>query len=155
MTKNEETIYVFAFRYALSRGTAAPSIVISEILRRIDEINPQFIEQFISDTTHALLHGVCKDLYKYEWATFIDKLLLHRDGKRSIDGFEFLESKMHFENKHLFRIEVYQKTKSKNFMYVAKELEVYNKQKEVSRRTGKPSLDVYDKIMGDIMEAAK
>lgn len=156
MTRTEEVILIFAFRYALNRGTAAPSIVIGEIMNRIDEINPQFIDQFISDTTHALLHGLCDDLCKYEWASFLDKLLIHRDGKPSIDGCEFLDSWMHIENKRLFKIEVYKKkTKSKNFLYVAKELEVYTKPKEVSRRTGKPSLDVYDKIMDDIRNAAK
>lgn len=156
MTKNEEAIHIFAFRYALNRGTAAPSIVIGEIMKRIDEINPQFIDQFISDTTHALRHGLCEDLCKYEWASFLDKLLIHRDGKPSIDGCEFLNSMMHLENNRLFRIEVYtKKTKSKNFLYVAKELEVYTKAQEVSRRTGKTSIGVYDKIMGDIREAAK
>lgn len=161
MTKNEEIMIVFAFRYALNRGTAAPSIVISEILRRIDEIDQFFVDQLISDTAHALRHGLCEDLCKYEWASFLDKLLIHRDGKPSIDGCEFLNSRMHLENNRLFRIEVYKievykkKTKSKNFLYVAKELEVYTKPKEVSRRTGKTSIGVYDKIMGDIMEAAK
>lgn len=155
MTQHSEAIFVFAFRYALNRGTAAPFIVTSEIMKRIDEFNPQCIDQFITDTTHALLHGLCEDLCKYEWASFLDKLLIHRDGKPSIDRFEFLDSRMHLENNRLFRIEVYKKkTKSKNFLYVAKELEVYTKPKEISRRAGKTSIDVYDEIMGEIKRHA-
>lgn len=146
MTQHEEAIYVFAFRYALNRGTAAPSIVIGEILRRIDEINPQFIDQFISDTAHDLRHGLCDDLCKYEWASFLNKLLLHRDGKPSVDGFEFLESRMYMENEQIFRIEAYQSLTDRDFMYVLKRFNRHGTYDELDRRTGGDPMKVYDEV---------
>lgn len=154
MTRTEEVILIFAFRYALNRGTAAPSIVIGEIMKRIDEINPQFIDQFISDTAHGLRHNLCDRCGINDWACFLNKLLLYRYGKPSIDGFDFRESKMHI-TKRILRIEAYAKTSGNEYLYMAKELDKDMKFIEVASATGRDTIMVYDKIMGDIRDAAK
>lgn len=152
MTKNEKDILIFAFRYVLNRGTAAPSIVIAEIMRRIDEVDQFFVEQLISDTVNALRHDLCDKCVKNDLACFLDKLLLHRDGRQNIKGFEFRESKMYIENKRIFRIEAYANTSGNGYLYMAKELDKDMKfcVVEVSSQIGRDPIMVCDNVMDDV-----
>lgn len=61
MTYNEETLLVFAFRYALGRRSAAPGIVADELIRRWPDMSVWSRQQIRNETADAIHRGNAGD----------------------------------------------------------------------------------------------
>jgi hypothetical protein len=49
---NEETVWIFAFRYAIGRKTTAPWIVSQFLRENIHRVKSMFLDQMANDITH-------------------------------------------------------------------------------------------------------
>ena len=61
MSFNEDSVYLFAFRYALGRMTTAPTTVSEEITRRAKEIRPETKLQMQHEISLAIQWGRAGD----------------------------------------------------------------------------------------------
>lgn len=73
----ESTIIMFAFRYALGRATAAPSIAIRCLEENWHRLSEQDKEQIVREIMGAVMRGDAgSDAHANEWLKFADE---HRD----------------------------------------------------------------------------
>jgi hypothetical protein len=74
MNPTEETILVFAFRYALGRRTAAPGIVADHLIKRWADLAPHSRAQVKKEINTAIHYGDASDLCDVEtWRKVLDQ----------------------------------------------------------------------------------
>lgn len=84
LSKQEQCVYVCAFRYALGRATAVPGIIMEEIERVRDAIDTFFLGQMVCEIRHAVKHDLVDEYWEEKWAKFADELdayVIERENK--------------------------------------------------------------------------
>ena len=57
LTKDDITIMVFAYRYAVGRRTYAPGLVCDYIISKIPEMSEQQVEEVLDEVKRTLTYG--------------------------------------------------------------------------------------------------
>jgi hypothetical protein len=74
LSRQEQCVYVCAFRYALGRATATPGVIMEEIEKVRDSIDTFFLGQMVCEIRHAVEHNLVDEYWKDKWAKFADEL---------------------------------------------------------------------------------
>ena len=70
LSQNEESVWIFAFRYALGRKTTAPWTVSAFLRENIERIDSRMLDQIASDICgHYQLHPLPED-----WQMLLDAI---------------------------------------------------------------------------------
>lgn len=82
LSRQEQCVYVCAFRYALGRATATPGVIMEEIEKVRDSIDTFFLGQMVCEIRHALVHDLINGYWEENWAKFaveMDEYLIERE----------------------------------------------------------------------------
>jgi hypothetical protein len=70
LSHDEESVWVFGFRYALGRNTTAPWLVSTFLRKNLDRIRPAILDQMASDICgHYQAHPIPED-----WQMLLDAI---------------------------------------------------------------------------------
>ncbi len=70
LSHNEESVWVFGFRYALGRSTTAPWLVSTFLRKNLDRIRPAILDQMAGDIcAHYQAHPIPED-----WQMLLDAI---------------------------------------------------------------------------------
>lgn len=81
LSRQEQCVYVCAFRYALER-TAMPGVIMEEIEKVRDSIDTFFLGEMVGEIRHASEHGLVDKYWEEKWAKFaieLDEYLIERE----------------------------------------------------------------------------